>query len=52
MTLARKGGRGYDFHAGRKFRYPRDAFSALYFGKAGGTYIHDRGKFRYVYESD
>ena len=52
LTLARKGAEGFDFHADRKFRYPNDSIGFDYFGKAGGTYIYRRGRFRYVYESD
>jgi len=52
LTLAGKGAEGHDFHAGRNFRYPNDSIGFDFFGKAGGTYIYRRGKFRYVYKSD
>ena len=52
LTLARKGEEGSDFRTEKKYRYPNDSISISYFEKAGGTYIYDRGKFRYVLESD
>ena len=52
LTLARRGRQGFDFKAERKYRYPNDSISVWYFEKAGGTYIYQRGRFRYVTEAD
>ncbi|HEX8150037.1 MAG TPA: hypothetical protein VF591_22835 [Pyrinomonadaceae bacterium] len=52
LTLAGKGSEGRSFHTQSRFRYPYDSITVSYFGKAGGTYIFRRGRFRYVYESD
>ena len=52
LRLAEKGAQGYNFHTDKKFRYPHDSIGVGYFGKAGGTYIYRRGRFRYVVESD
>ncbi|HEX8720304.1 MAG TPA: hypothetical protein VF736_06665 [Pyrinomonadaceae bacterium] len=52
LTLARKGEASREFHTGKRFRYPHDSISVSNFGKAGGTYVYRRGRFRYVYESD
>lgn len=52
LTLAKKGSRGREFESGKKFRYPNDSIGISFFEKAGGTYIFENGKFRYVNESD
>ena len=52
LRLAEKGAQGYNFHTEKRFRYPNDSIGIDYFGKAGGTYIYRRGRFRYVVESD
>jgi hypothetical protein len=52
LNLARRGEEGSDFQTEKKYRYANDSISVSYFEKAGGTYIYDRGKFRYVLESD
>jgi hypothetical protein len=52
LTLQRRGDRGLDFETGKRFTYPHDSIGLWFFEKAGGTYIYDNGKFRYVAESD
>jgi hypothetical protein len=52
LNLAKKGAESRVFTTQRKFRYPNDSISVSYFEKAGGAYIYQKGKFRYVYESD
>lgn len=52
LTLGKKGAEGFDFHAGRKFKYRNDAVEVWVFEKAGWAYIYDGGKFRSVYSAD
>ncbi len=52
LTLAKKGTRGREFESGKEFKYANDSISISFFEKAGGTYIFENGKFRYVNESD
>jgi hypothetical protein len=52
LTLGKKGADGFDFHAGRRFKYRNDAVEVWLFGKAGWAYIYDGGKFRSVYSAD
>jgi hypothetical protein len=51
LTLA-KGEEGRNFQTQKKFKYPNDSIRVSYFEKAGGTYIYNKGGFRYVVESD
>lgn len=52
LTLGKKGADGFDFHAGRKFKYRNDAVEVWFFEKAGWAYVYDGGKFRPVYSAD
>lgn len=52
LTLGRKGAQGFDFHAGRKFKYRNDAVEVWMFGKSGWVYVYDKGKFRSIYSAD
>ena len=52
LTLQRRGAEGFDFHARKKFIYAHDSIGEWWFGKAGGTYIYEAGRFRRVTESD
>lgn len=52
LTLQKRGAQGFDFIANKKFTYAHDSIGEWWFGKAGGTYIYERGRFRRVTESD
>ena len=52
LTLQKRGARGFDFEANTRFTYPHDSIGAWFFEKAGGTYIYDKGSFRFVLEED
>ena len=52
LTLQKRGARGFDFEANRKFIYPHDAIGEWYFEKGGGSYVYENGKFRYILEAD
>ena len=52
LTLQKRGEQGFDFEGNKRFRYPHDSIGVWFFEKAGGTYIYDKGRFRFVLESD
>jgi hypothetical protein len=52
LTLQKRGAQGFDFVANKKFTYAHDSIGEWWFGKAGGTYIYEGGRFRRVTESD
>jgi hypothetical protein len=52
LTLQRRGDQGFDFEANKKFTYSHDSIGEWYFGKAGGTYIFENLKFRFIIEAD
>ena len=52
LTLQKRGDRGFDFEANKRFTYPQDSIGAWFFEKGGGSYIYDKGRFRMVIESD
>jgi len=52
LFLQKRGTEGFDSEANKKFNYPHDSIGFGFFEKAGGSYIYEQGKFRYVVESD
>jgi hypothetical protein len=52
LTLQKRGNQGFDVEANRKFTYAHDSIGEWHFGKAGGTYIFENGKFRLIIEAD
>jgi hypothetical protein len=52
LTLQRRGAKGHDLEAGKDFTYPHDSIGVWYYGVAGGSYIFENGRFRFVSESD
>jgi hypothetical protein len=52
LTLQKRGDQGFDFEAEKKSTYVHDSIGEWYFGKAGGTYVFENGKFRLIIESD
>jgi len=52
LALGKKGTYGYDFHAGRRFKYAHDVIESGDFEKSGWAYIYKGGRFRYVYTAD
>jgi hypothetical protein len=52
MTLEKKGSKGHDLETGKDFVLANDAIGVWYWGVAGGRFIFENGRFRYVVGSD
>jgi hypothetical protein len=52
IVVVPKGSKAYDYERGDVVRYRTNGVHALYFEKAGATYLFERGRLRRVIDSD
>ena len=52
LWLLRKGEKGYDYETEKEFHYAHDSIGVMFFEKAGGSHVFEKGKFRRIVSSD